>query len=604
MKQRHVILVGTLAAAVCSCSQMVIDSTDRSVYRAIADRQTKAIGATSDVDIGKETDIRERNQGMYDFVPRPVDAGIPPEFRLGKDEKESAEAPATTADPTAIETAENGAQNVEVALDAALQDAGSAEDIISPSIFTDAERALVKIMRLKDGLEYAFHHSRELQGAKEDLYLAALELTLERHLWTPQFVGSVSAEFADFGQITDFDRAMTVVSDLAVSQRLPFGGDVTARVINSLMRDLKQKVTSGEPGQIILEGNLPLLRGAGKAAYESRYAAERDLIYAVRTYEHFRRSFAVRVAADYFDLQQRKAEIANAHKSYLTRREDWEKADFVNRVGRSRTVFDASRALSSFRNAETALISAKERFAFALDQFKINIGMPVTDLLDVVDQEDDRESEAFDRIAIVVDEPTATQAALQYRLDLLNTADSVDDAQRGVRVAKNQILPDLTLNGSVAFDTDPDHLSSTDYDEDRATWRGSAELRLDDRKRERNAYRASLIGFRRAQREHDRFTDTVKLEVRRTLRRVDQQRDLLEIQAMNVEENRLRLDAAKAQYDLGKIGNRDVVEADQDLLVARNLYAVAVSGYRNALLEFRRDTGTLRITDDGIWYEP
>ena len=49
------------------------------------------------------------------------------------------------------------------------------------------------------------------------------------------------------------------------------------------------------------------------------------------------------------------------------------------------------------------------------------------------------------------------------------------------------------------------------------------------------------------------------------------------IQSLNVEENEMRLEAATAQFDLGRITNRDVVEAEDDLLSARNQLAAALA---------------------------
>ncbi len=597
------ILAGALLQA--GCQQLIIDRTDQSVYRAIEERQRQAVGVVADADIGSEAGQLPAGTSMYHFVPRPVGAEIPEEFHLrrplGEPEPPVDKSPQPDSQPVAPSTGPVPAADVPPGQAAAADPTEVPFQEISPSIFTSAQVANVEVFRLSDGVRYAMRHSREIQNAKETLYLAALDLTLERHLWTPQFVGAVRADYANYGQINDFDHAMSTVSDVAVSQRLPYGGDVTAQVINTLMRDLGTHITSAETGNFILSADLPLLRGAGRAAYESRYSAERDLIYAVRAFEHFRREFAVRVAGDYFALQERKAAIANAHKSYLSRRDDWLKAEFVQKVGRSRDVFEATRARSTFRSAEAALVSAKEQYALGLDRFKILLAMPVTALIDVVNQEDDQESAAFAGLMPEVDEATAIDVALRYRLDLLTVADRVDDAQRGARVAKNRILPDLDVSGSVTLDTDPEHLNSTSYNTERATWRATAEMRLDDRKTERNAYRASLVAFRRAQRDFEQFSDEVRADVRDALRRIEQQRKLVDIQALNVEENALRLEAAQAQYNLGKIGNRDVVEADDDLLAARNDYARAVSQFRNALLAFRRDTGTLRIDDQGRW---
>ena len=61
---------------------------------------------------------------------------------------------------------------------------------------------------------------------------------------------------------------MAFTAEVAAFQRLPYGGDVTARVISNLVRDLKNRVTTGESGTMILEANVPLLRGAGRVAVD------------------------------------------------------------------------------------------------------------------------------------------------------------------------------------------------------------------------------------------------------------------------------------------------------------------------------------------------
>lgn len=607
--QRRLLLL--LAVTVCGCSQLVIDRTDRQVYEVIEGRQRTALGTTSDAHIGEESGRIGASGEMYSINPHPVHDGTAPSETATAApaiapvvEPPPADAPPPPAESTKpAETTESDPSTAPTE-----QAAASSEENVEPADGMGVARRLAglavpadRVFGLQQALAYALRHAREYQNAKEDLYLAALDLTLERHLWTPQFVASVQTQFADYGQVRDFDRAMSAVADLSATQRLPYGGEVTARVVNSLMRDLGVHTTSGESGNFILEAELPLLRGAGRSAYESRYQAERDLIYAVRNFETFRRSFLVQVASDYFELQQRKASINNAQRSYESRKADWEKADFINRMGQSRTIFDAPRARSSLRSAESALVSSIEQFQSALDRFKISINMPVDEPLDVVPQEDDKESAALEAMAPSFDETAAVALALHYRLDLVNTIDALDDARRGAIVSKNRMLPDLGVSGSAGMDTDPTQLNSTSYNSERVTWRGFITLQMDDRKTERNAYRASLIQIRRAEREYDRLQDVVRADVRRSLRRIAQQSDLRQIQVMNVEENEIRSAAAKAQFDLNKTTNQDRVDAENDLLAARNDFAQAVTQFRIAVLEFRRDSGTLRVDDDGRW---
>lgn len=582
MIYRSVLIVGVLLFAP-GCASFVVTSTDGQIHRLIAQSQVDTLGGIHDADIGAETGDVGSRIDAYKFNPHPLGSTLPASFQ------------GPPRQPTPIPEPR---QEAESSTD---EDTEAEEQVLSADIFAESERDQVLTMNLSDALGYAIRHARELQDAKEDLYLAALDLSLERHLWTPQFVANVTSNFTNFPDGEDLDRAMTTVSEAAVTMRLPFGGQVGARVIHSVMREVRDLVSAGESGQAILDAQIPLLRGAGHTAFETRYSAERELIYAVRTHERFRRTFLVGIAADYFNLQQTKASIENTYKAYLSRKKIWKKADFIELMGQSRDVFEAPRARSNFRESEARLVSAKERYESALDRFKIRINMSVTTRLEVVSQDDDASATAVDDLMPQIEEAAAVETAIRYRLDLLTDLDQVDDTRRGVEIAKNRILPDLDLTGSVAFDSDAAQLRGANLREERSTWRGSVRLRVDDRKTERNAYRASLIRLRRAQRDHERFEDSVRADVRRALRRIGQQDDLRLIQSLNVRENERRLEAANAQYNLGRSTNQDVVDAEDDLLDGRNSLADAVSGYRIAILEFRRDTGTLRIDDDGRW---
>ncbi len=583
------------ALAIPACRSQRIKEADREVFALIEDRQNAALGIAHAIDTEAENGQTAAGKTMESTNPRPLDAAVPQAFQTRQ----------VSLPPAATEPNED-------APDVAQEGDPDDADLIPLSIFTDDELPNVQLFSLQDALTYATRHARELQDAKEDLYLAALDLSLERHLWTPQFVASVNASFDDRPDTEDptragimlQDRAMQTVSEVSLRQRLPYGGEITASVLHTLMRDVTDHVEKGETGAVILEANVPLLRGAGRAAqtHESLLSSERNLIYAVRDYERFRRRFLVNIAADYFNLQQNKASTANTYNSYLNRRQDWEKADFIERMGRSRTIAEAPRAKANFRNSETGLVSAKERYETALDRFKIRIAMPVDTLLDVVEQEKDEESKVVDSLLPDVSGETAHAIALAYRLDLLNSADTIDDRRRGVRNAENRILPDLDLTGGMTANSDDDQLRPTHLREERLSWRGGINFRLDDRKAERNAYRRSLISLRAAQRDHEELNDSVRADVRRALRQIAQQENLRMIHALNVQENSLRLEGARQQLELGRSRtNQDVVDAENDLLRAKNDLAAAIAEYRIAILEFRLDTGTLRITDDGRW---
>lgn len=584
------------------CARWVIDDSDRNVYGLIESRQHAALGVTSDIDLGHEPGEPVVTERMYEFAPHPLKSTLPEAFRA-----------------TPPDTAEVIEEDTELPPEAD-EPADKPKEEMSPSIFSDEQRADVVVFGLREALAYGMRHARELQDAKEDLYVAALDLSLERHLWTPQFVADITADLngtqnksrvegGDAEAATNqLDRAMTAISTLAVSQQMPWGGKITATAIHRLMREVQDQVDEGSSTELILAADIPLFSGAGRVAYETRYARERALIYAVRSYERFRRTFAVGIASDYLDLQRTRAAIDNTFKAYESRQREWEKAEFIHRVGQSKDIFQVPRVRSSFRSAEADMFRAKERYETALDRFKIRIAMPVDALLDVMDQDQDEAGNTLDTLLPDVTEAIAVEVAGKYRLDLLNTADAVDDVRRGVAIAKNSILPELNVTGSVSIDSDSTGDSGTlgnvNFRHDRTNWQAGLVLSMSDRQTERNAYRATLVNLRRSRRDYELALENVRADVRRAIRRIVQQEKTRAIQRINVKENEQRLEAARAQYDLGKSTNQDVVDTENELLLARNDFAAAVTAYRIAILRFRLDTGTLRVTDEGRWERP
>jgi outer membrane protein TolC len=556
-------LVVLAAVLLGGCQQAWINSADSIANRVIEQRQQETLGTTSDYHIGPEQGLQHKPNEMYAFVPHPIDSDVPEAFKRRAETQPTEEIYGTEIEAESKE-------------DEALQEEA-------------------RPFTLPEALAYAFRHAWDYQTRKEDLYLSALALMTERQLWTPQLTGDVSLQYANYGQERDFDQAMTAVSQVAATQRLPLGGEVAARMINTWMRDIGNHITTGESGQAILEANIPLLKGAGRVAYESRYQAERNLIYAVRTFEAARRDLVVTVAGDFFGLLATKAEIDSAKLALASAVEDRKRIQALLETDRVLPV-EADRSEVQVLNVSNSLISAETRYQDALDRFKIRIGMPTTENIDAVD-------EPLDLYEPDVSEVDAIKTALKYRLDLLNDLDSIDDARRQVLIARNNFLPQFDFTGQVTMSTDPNQKNSMSYNTERTLWQGFLDLEIPfDRREERNSFRSSLIELRRAQRGYEESSDMVRADVRDAFRGLRLARISMEIQEKQVKVNEFREAQARGLLDRGRLqSNRDVIEAQEQLQQARNSYADALANYRLAILTFLRDTGTLRVNDEGKW---
>jgi len=614
------ILAGTLTL-VGGCDLFVADA-DREVYRLIEQRQLAALGQATDVRLSdKAIDIGSASD-PYAFVPHPVTTEVPTAFKMAlpaaeettvEDQAEVSDepspAPASAPVPNEDRPEQERASESDPGEDTPrtpLQDnraeqldegmADPAQEQMGQEEAEQRELYFGEPLALFEALAYAARHARALQDAKEDLYLQALGLTLERYLWTPRFVSTLRATYTEFPKDSDPDRAMQATADVAVTQRLPYGGQVVAQWIGTMVRDLENHVTNSESGTAIVSANIPLLRGGGRVAYESRYQAERNLIYAVRSYERFRRRFLTQVAGEYFNLLSTKGSIRNSMANRQSTRDNWETSQALADAERL-IQLDADRANDSFLTAQNSVAVAREDYETALDEFKILIGMPTTSGIDVVE-------EGLDLLEPSVIEELAIETATRLRLDLLTNRDRVEDVRRGVKIAGNNLLPDLNLIGSVSYTTNPDHQSGFRFREDDETWNLGVDLEIPlDRKAERNAYRSSLIFLRRAERGYDEALDRVRLEVRRARRQIDRAKFSMEIQLQTTQSNELRREQAQIRFEKGEISNQDIVDADDALLRARNDFDRDVSDFRRAILAFRLATGTLRVGEDGRWLD-
>ena len=555
--------------ALCGCAHLV-SLTDRDVARLIEQKQRSILGRATDVPVGAPARLGEIGPSAYAQDPSPKRISMREGFESGE---------ATASQPTG----------------AAL--------VAEPQ-----RRYRDQVLTLTDSLAYAQLHKRDFQAAKEDLYLSALALTLERHLWTPIFAADLRTIYGNFGEIRDFDQAMRFVADLRMTQRLPYGGDFTAQMISTLIRDVKQSITAEEGSQIALSVNVPFLRNAGHVAREDLIQLERTLTYAVRDFERFRRRQLVDVMVDYFNLLTSKQQVLDLETTYDNFVSDFQRSQARFEAEKD-TIIDTGRAELAMLRSRNSLATGRERFRAQTDRFKLLIGMPVDESIGLEDLESivDIEQQILSgdlpllqRPAAVENERLGLEVALAGRFDLLNRRGRIDDARRGVAIAKNRLLPDFDMTSSVTFDTDPDHYRLGGFEFARAAWRSEILFSLPlERTAERNQYRRSLIDVQQAQRDYDELRDAIRADVRSALNEILLAELTLTIQQRSVEVAEQQKEAALLRWQDGDLTNREKVEAENEWTDARNQWNSAKADRWEAILDFRLATETLLIDENG-----
>lgn len=573
-----------IAALSCGCmSSHYSDSADRQVERILADRKQGVLDYQPDTDLDPVP--------THIATPRPLAYEKIPVTRLAP--------PAAPPLEPIDESLPWGLYGPEQPLLPDIQPQSRESDIFGLEVELDREAARfrygppspgdpVRQFDLFSSLEYAVQHSRTYQSRLEDLYLATLDVTLERHLFTPRPFARTNVGFTG-GRPDDINyrSALAVTQSIGVRQQLPHGGEIVAEGLVDFVSTLSGEIASGESAEVAISAAIPLLRGAGWVNLEPLIQSERSLIYEIRDFESFRRDLLVNIAGRYFTLLNTQQGLANRRYNYANLLELTRRTQALYEAGRIRFL-EVQRSTQALLRAERFLVSAQDNYRTRLDEFKLLIGMPIEEELEIVPVSLDVKVPQLPLAEVI-------ELARQYRLDLQTANDQIEDAQRGVQIASNGLLPDVDLTGGVAL-RNPAGSPARRLDDRTLSYQAGVSIDWPlDRLPERNAYRRALILLQRAQRAYEETQERISIDARDALREIRSAELRLRIAAAGIDLAQRRLDYANELLRQGDSDARNVVEAQQSLLEAQDDFEEAEASLQISVLQFLTRTGTLRI---------
>lgn len=568
MSRRTMATIGCLAALAAGCSPAYYTAdADREVYGVVADKNAEALGR------------------VHEFTVRPnVDL---PDMLDAAQSKPRIAAPVASEEPKPAAEADGpGVAAFEPVVPENLPPP-------VPEPGPDAVR-----VTMADVLRIAVRASRNYQTEKETVYLTALALTFDRYLFRPHpfTTGTVdfANQFAD-GRQRSWDPTATVGVTQALADGAVVAGSIGITALKYLNRELGDTVDSA------LDFSLtqPLWRGAGrKIVQENLLQAERNTVYAVRSFAWFEQEFAVSIASQYLRVLQQRDVVLNTWKSYLSLKRGRERAEWLAKAERL-AEFEVDEALQEELAAYNRWVVERENYTNDLDAFKITLGIPVTTEVALEPRELARLSTAgLQQRDIHLD--NATAKALATRLDLANTRDGLEDANRRITIAEDGLKGDVDLVASMGYASRGDQPQSARI----ALARGDYSIGFDidlpvDRLSERNALRDTQVARQAAARALDLASDNVILDVRRACRTLEQARESYTIQKRSVTLAERRVDSTQMLLQAGRATQRNVLDAEDALLRTRNALTGALVTHTIAGLEFERDVGTLVVDEEG-----
>ena len=495
-------------------------------------------------------------------------------------------------------------------------------------------------LTLMDALQIAALNNRQYQTGKENVFRAALGLDLERDLFRDTFTGSLDSEVsADLsGDETHSGAANTGLA--GISRQFLNGITLTGRI----GLDVAKLLYPYDDSSSSLFGDasiaIPLLRGAGKEIVaEPLTQAERDALYAIYTFERYKKTFAVSIASEYLAVLQALDQIDNAEANY---RRMVTSTRLVRRLADAgkQSPIQVDQSVQDELSARNGWISAQISYESRMDSLKNLLGLPPDAQIELDREELTRLAESTGNVIkmpasqeveetvppadapvellplgregagpMELEEDQALQLALENRLDLRTALGRVYDAQRGVIVAADGLRTELSLLGSTSVGErrglgSVDQPDSADLNLEKGRYNGLLSLDLPiERTREIVAYRQSILALERAVRDLQDAEDSVKLNVRTRLRTLEDSRASLQIQAQAVELAERRVKSTNLSLQAGRVIIRDVLEAQRALLSSQNALTSAMVRYRVAELELQRDLELLEVNETGMWKE-
>lgn len=453
-------------------------------------------------------------------------------------------------------------------------------------------------LTLTDALDVAAENSRDFQRQKEVLYLAALTLTGVVNDFSWRFGGGGSGTVSGSG---DESSSASLGEDLSAAANSTAGTSVVVGFAQTFLRSLLNGGTFDGSSILNLTLTQPLMRGAGRhIAREPLTQAERNVIYAMRTFERFRAQFAVDVVSDYWTIVQQMADLRNVDANYQSLVKSREEIEELYRAGR-RTIVDLGRAQQSEYAADAQRVSAQNRLQTTLDRFKLTLGLPVTAQVDLDSDELQRLSEVG-VTQVQLAEADAIALSLERRYDYRTSVDQVEDAGRRVLIAENGLSFGVDFTTAVNVPAEPG--VGLNYDWSRIQW--SAGLDVDlllNRVPPRNAYRSTLITFDQTMRAREQTEDQLTANVRASLRNIQTAFDSYRIQKVAVDLAEQRVEATTDLYSAGRVQAFDKLDAQNSLVTAQLNRNAAIVSYAIARLELMNDLEAIRLDPQGLRFD-
>lgn len=233
-------------------------------------------------------------------------------------------------------------------------------------------------LALEEIVDLALLNSREYQTEKEQIYLAALDLTLERFDYALKFspTGNGTAVNYDHTRTGGTTvNTLSVPSSLQADKMLATGGSLLARFANEVVLTFNgpQGFAADISSELLFNLNQTMFQR--DIRFEPLVQSERNVIYAARDFARFRKSFFFQRTSEYYALVRNYRQIEIEAQNYFSLVRALNQAEAEERAGLKSRI-QVEQIEQSMLQGRSGLVTTCNNLERGLDRLKIAMGLP------------------------------------------------------------------------------------------------------------------------------------------------------------------------------------------------------------------------------------
>jgi outer membrane protein TolC len=453
------------------------------------------------------------------------------------------------------------------------------------------------ILSLKDALIMASSKNRDYQTQKENIYISVLDLTYQRYLLSPnlKLTGNIDWNKNSTEEITSN-------LNLNLFKELSTGGEISINLKEAILKYLTGDKKSAF--QSILTFNIfqPLFKGTGrKIAIEKLIQSERNVVYQIRDFLRFQKSFSIDIIRDYLNIFLYKKRMENFYTNYINLKTTRERIEMLSDAGRL-PPFQVDQAKQNEYTAYQRWINAQNFYYTNLNSFKFKIKLGLSPSVNLVLNDPEIEK-LFEKPVpeIKIDLQKFIDYALEKRLDLITEYEKLEDSKRKVEIAINNLKNKIDFKGKIESSGDIKTRPNIDLNNE-TEYKAGIDFEIPFNKLpQRNEYKRTLIEYERQKRNFEKKVDTVRKEIIDSYRNLQEAYQSYIVQLNSLQLAEKRVESTDLLLQAGRATTRDLLESQEAYLSAQNNLINSIVNFILEYLNFLYLTEKFEVDENGIW---